>query len=323
MTTNSKLAAKLGTLRQMEIFLAVAHEQSLAKAAKKLHITQPTVSIQVRKLAEAVGEPLYEVIGKKLKLTSVGNEVVLAGKEIFETIGRLDDKLNNIRGLQAGNLRIAVVSTAKYFVPYVLAPFCELYPGIDVELNVGTRQEIIQRLDNNLDDLYIFSELPENVDISCYPFLPNPIAVIASKDNLLTKRRKLTWDDLAEQKFIMREEGSGSLYTVQKHLEKHGLRLPKAMNIQSNEAIKHAVMANMGICILSAHMLVNADTDGLAQLKVEHFPILSQWQIVHLSQKRLSTVATAFLDFMLREGKDHLPMDRIKANVLSAQKGVW
>ncbi len=271
---NTKLAAKLGTLRQIEIFLAVASYGSFAKAAEHLHLTQPTVSIQVKKLSDAIGEPLYETIGKQVHLTAVGREVVTAGHDIFDSITQLDDKINNLKGLRAGTLKIAVESTAKYFMPYVLAPFCERYPGVDLELNVGTRAQISARINDNLDDLYLFSELPERENISCHDFLPNPIAVIASSKNPLCKKKNLTWDNLSEQRFIMLEEGSGSLYTVQKYLAKYKLNLPKVMTIQSNEAIKQAVIANMDICILSAHMLVAAKEDGLAQLKVEGFLFL-------------------------------------------------
>jgi len=251
---NMRLLAKLGTLRQIEIFLKIAELGSIARAAEQLHLAQPTVSIQVRKLADAIGLPLYEVIGKRLKLTEAGREVEKAGLEIFSVVNRLDDSINDLKGLQSGTLSISVVTTAKYFIPYVLAPFCELYPGVDVKFHIGNRSTIIERLNSNLDDLYFFSELPENLDIVSYPFLPNPIAVIASKQHALAKRKRLRWSDIENQRFVMRENGSGSLHGVQAYLRSKDLQMHDVITIQSNEAIKHAVMANMGISIMSAYI---------------------------------------------------------------------
>ena len=304
----------------MEIFLQVAKEGSIARAAEVLNLTQPSVSIQVKKLSEVFGLPLYEVVGKKLKLTEAGRKVEEAGKEIFEVVGRLDDELNDLKGLRSGTLSISVVTTSKYFLPYIMAPFCELYPGVEVELNIGNRSTIIDRLNKNLDDLYIFSEF---LDIVAYPFLPNPIAVIASKNHVLADKKKLKWKDIEHARFIMRETGSGSLFGVQNFLKENNYKMNDVMTIQSNEAIKHAVMANMGISIISAYTLSNAGSDGIVQLNVEGFPLLSQWEMVHLKNKKLSTVAQMFLDFMLNNGRDLLPMKKIERNVQSAIDGHW
>lgn len=318
-----KLLARLGTLRQLEIFLKVAEAGGIARAAEQLHLTQPSVSIQVKKLSEVIGLPLYEVIGKKLKLTEAGRKVEEAGKEIFEVIGHLDDEINDLKGLHSGTLSISVVTTSKYFLPYVMAPFCELYPGVEVELNIGNRSMIIDRLNRNLDDVYIFSELPDSLDIVSYPFLPNPIAVIASKKHKLSKSKKLQWKDIENERFVMREAGSSSLFGVQNYLKANNCKMTDVMTIQSNEAIKHAVMANMGISIISAYTLSNADTDGIVQLDVEGFPLISQWEIVHLKEKKLSSVAQRFLEFTLNNGRDLLPMQKIERNVQSAIDGNW
>jgi len=318
-----RLLAKLGTLRQLEIFLKVAELGSIARASEQLHLTQPSVSIQVRKLSEAIGLPLYEVIGKKLKLTEAGREVAATGREVFEVVNRLDDTINDLKGLQSGTLSIAVVTTAKYFLPYILAPFCELYPGVEIELHIGNRAKVIERLGANLDDLYFVSELPEDLGVESYPFLPNPVAVIASKDHRLAKRKRMRWQDIENERFIMREQGSGSLVGVQTYLDENGHQIRDSLTIESNEAIKHAVMANMGISIISAYILGNADADGLTQLNVSGFPILSQWQLVHLKEKRLSTVAQRFLEFTLENARELLPMKKIEANVQLAMKGIW
>ena len=318
-----KLLARLGTLRQLEIFLHVAEAGSVSRAAETLNLTQPSVSIQVKKLSDVIGLPLYEVIGKKLKLTEAGRKVEEAGKEIFKAVGRLDNEINNLKGLQSGTLSISVVTTSKYFMPYVMAPFCELYPGVEVELNIGNRSNIMERLNKNLDDLYIFSKLPESLDIVSYPFLPNPIAVVASKKHELANKKKLRWDDIRDVRFIMREAGSDSLFSVNNYLKENNYKMTDVMTIQSNEAIKHAVMANMGISIISAYTLSNADTDGIVQLDVEGFPLISQWEVVHMKEKKLSLVAQKFLGFTLNNGRNLLPMKKIERNVQSAIDGKW
>lgn len=322
-----RLLAKLGTLRQMEIFLKVAELNSIARAAEQLFLTQPSVSIQIRKLSEAIGLPLYEVIGKQLKLTEAGREVAQAGREIFSVVNRLDDTVNDLKGLKSGTLSISVASTAKYFLPYVLAPFCELYPGVEVELKIGNRADIIERLNANLDDLYFFGDLPKGLEIESFPFLPNPIAVMASKNHHLAgdalAAKTFSWKDLENERFVMREPGSSPSHFVQKYLKANKLVMRDVMTIQSNEAIKHAVMANMGISIISAYILSNADTDGLIQLNVEGFPLLSEWRIVHLKDKKLSSITQRFLEFMLENSRDLLPMKKIERNVQRAMDGTW
>jgi DNA-binding transcriptional LysR family regulator len=318
---SSHLLTRLGTLRQLEIFMAVSQQGNIAKAAEYLHLTQPSVSMQVRKLSEAIGLPLYEVIGKKLSLTSTGNEVVAAGEEIFDAVSRLNHRLNDIKGLDAGVLKIAVVSTSKYFLYHVLGPFCEQYPGIEVEFNVGNRREVIARMAQNLDDIYILGDPPEDLDTINYPFLPNPIVVMASSKHPLVKRKKMQWKDLAGQRFIVREQGSGTRYSIEQHLQKKHLKQSRVMTIQSNEAIKHAVIANMGISILSGYILY--DTPQLSQLNISGFPIMSHWHMVHLRNKRLSVVAQRFLDFMLEKGEKLLPMARINTNIESSLSGDW
>ena len=316
----ARLLTRMGTLRQLEIFMKVAEKKSIARAADELYLTQPSVSNQVKTLSEALNIDLYEVIGKQIYLTRAGEEVVQAGKELFETLKRLDENLNAIKGVKSGSLKIAVVTTAKYFLPHILGPFCKQYPDIDVEFKVGNRAQIIDRLKGNLDDLYIFSDPPAELDITRHQFLPNPLAVIASKDNPLCKRKKLKWQDISSQKFLMREEGSGTHNAISQHLKKHKFKIQKRMIIESNEAIKYSVIENMGIAILSAYVLANADEDGLRQLPVETFPIMSHWYLVHLREKKLSLITRYFLEFVLNKHQDVLPMEKIQAQIQRAMR---
>lgn len=310
--------SRRSTLRQLEILLAVAQHGSITGAAHALHLSHSAVSLQVRKLSEAAGMPLHEVIGKRLYLTDAGRAVVATAEEVFAAVRRLDENLSALKGLTAGRLSVSVVTTAKYFLPRILGPFSREYPEVDVTFNVGNRAQIIQRLGNNRDDLYIFNDLPNDLDITSHRFLPNPLAVIASSQHPLAGRSGLRWKDLEGEKFILREEGSGTYNAIRRHLAARRQRIGKAMTIESNEAIKYAVVENMGITILSAYVLADAVGHDLVQLRVEGFPILSDWHLVHPASKTLSPIADRFLEFVLKRGPDMLPMENLERQVKKA-----
>lgn len=312
--------ARLGTLRQLEIFMTVAEVGGIAQAAEKLHLAQPSVSIQVRKLAEAVGMPLYDIVGRKLHLTEAGQKVLEAGRELTGTLERLDSSLNDLKGLQAGRLRLAVDSSAKYFLPQLLAPFLARYPGVELAFTEGKRSDLLQRLGENRDDLYIFNHVPADLDIVQHPFLPNPLVVAARVDHPLANKRNLQWQDLEGELMIVREEGSGSRLALDEFLADNALQLPRSLALASSEAVRLSVMANMGVGVMSAYALVNAEADGLVQLRVAGFPIVSQWHVVYLRQKQLSSVSRHFLEFMLEEAESYLPMDRIRERVKRASR---
>ncbi len=315
---NSRLLSRLGTLRQLEIFMKVAEHGSMARASEELYLSHSAVSVQIRKLAEAVGLPLHEVIGKKLYLTDAGRELVNTGEQVFGAIRRFDETINNMKGLTAGRLRISVVTTAKYFLPRILGPFCREYPDIDVEFHVGNRAGIIDRLNDNRDDLYIFNSLPRDLDIESHRFLPNPLAVIASRKHPLAGRKGLEWQDLEGETFLMREEGSGTRNAIQRHLDSLGLALGKTMTIESNEAIKYAVVEDMGITILSAYALADSVGTDLVQLRVAGFPILSDWYVAYPRAKPLTLIAERFLEFVLKRGPDVLPVENLERQVRRA-----
>ena len=318
MSEQARLLSRLGTLRQLEIFLSVAEHGGMAGAARELHLSHSAVSIQVHKLAESLGLPLHEVIGKRVHLTEAGEEVVRAGQEILGVATRLNERLSDLKGLSGGHLRIAVVATAKYFLPRIIGAFIEDYPGIRVEFKIGNRAEIIERFERNLDDLYVFSDPTDDMSVESYPFLPNPLVVIASVRHSLARRKRLRWDDLSGETFLLRERGSGTDYALREHLHAAGLSIPDGMVIESNEAIKFMVIENMGISVLSAYALADAGTDGLVQLPVTGFPIMSQWYIAKIPEKRLSLVAERFLEFVRNRQRDVLPMRRIEEQVKRA-----
>ena len=319
-TDLSQGLARLGTLRQLEVFMTVAEVGGIAQAAEKLHLSQPSVSIQVKKLAEAVGLPLYDVVGRRLHLTEAGQRVLEGARELGDVLHRLDCTLNDLKGLRAGRLRLAVDSSAKYFLPQLLAPFLDRYPGVELEFTEGKRSDLLQRLGENLDDLYIFNHVPADLDIVHHHFLPNPLVVAARVDHPLARRRNLQWRDLQDELLIVREEGSGSRLALNEFLSENNLQLQRSLALASSEAIRLSVMANMGVGIMSAYALVNAEADGLTQLRVQGFPVMSQWNVIYLRQKQLSRVSRSFLDFMLEEAESHLPMDKIRERVKRASR---
>lgn len=302
----SRLHAHIGTLRQLEILLAVYDQGSVTAASAHLHLTQPTVSMQLKKLAEAIGMPLYEQIGRRLVFTDAGRALVSTAREVLDQFARLDMTLSELRGLKAGHLRLAVVTTSKYFIPHLLGPFCRRYPAIDVQMKVANREQIIERLREGKDDFHVFSHPPDDPDIAMIEFLPNPLVAIASHDHPLIKARSITLQQLAQEPFLMREAGSGTRYAIEQHMRQRDVRLNVKMTVESNEAIKHSVMAGLGISILSAHTLSFGGNAGLATLDVQQLPIETRWYFVWLAAKRLSPVAQTFLEYVQQEGRRDL-----------------
>lgn len=296
------LHVRLGTLRQLEIFVRVAECGGISLAAEQLHLTQPTVSMQMKKLSESVGAELYEQIGRKIFLTPAGHIVLKGAREIFDSVLRLDMELKDLMGLKAGKLQLAVVNTAQYFIPHLLGPFSQRYPDIEIELKIGNRSKILERLYENRDDLYWFSDVPEDMDIESIPFLPNPLVVIAPEEHPFAKKKKISWLDLAGERFIVREKGSGTRLAVDRHLASLGMTLNHSIVMESNEAIKRAVRSGMGLAILSMHALAQGEARGVTQLDVRSFPIREQWNVVYHKQKRFSVVAKTFFDFVINEG---------------------
>jgi DNA-binding transcriptional LysR family regulator len=285
------------TLRQLAIFARVAETGSFTRAAEQLHLTQPAESQQLRQLTEAVGEPLLETVGRRSYLTDAGKALLATWEGMDRQWQDFEEELQAMRGLHSGVLRLAVVSTAKYFIPRVLGPFCARYPGIDVRLEVANRDQVVQRIADNLDDLYVMTRPPEGLDLETRPFLDNPLVPIAAASHPLARRRKLALADLEGERFIMREPGSGTRIAVEEFLAAHGARLNVRMELGSNEAIKQAVAGGLGFSILSRHTLHRdpAQEDDVVILPVAGFPLHTRWQLVHLRQKRLSRAAQAFL----------------------------
>jgi DNA-binding transcriptional LysR family regulator len=290
------------TLHQLKVFEATARHGSFTRAAEELYLTQPTVSIQVKQLTKAVGLPLFEQIGKRLYLTQAGQKLLETCQEIFNGLDQFEMAVSDLKGLKQGQLRLGVITTAKYFVPRLLGPFCQRFPGIDISLKVTNHQQIQERMANNDDDLYIISTPPEQPDLKIYPFLENPLVVIGPQDHPLAGKPRSPISVLNGEQFVMREPGSGTRYAVQKLLAEHNVDVKVRLELGSNEAIKQAIAGGLGISVLSLHTIISEGTRGeFTILDVDHFPIDRHWYVAHLAGKQLSVVSQAFLNYLLEE----------------------
>lgn len=287
------------SFRQLKLFLALSESKSITAVARSFHVTQPTVSMQLRELSDAIGLPLYEMIGKRLNLTTAGEELALSARAMVDEWSAYEQRIDAMKGLQRGRLRVAVVSTAKYFVPKLLGEFCRRYPEIDISLEVQNRDGIVQRLRDNRDDLYIMSMPPKDIDLEQQIFLPNPLLLIAPQNHPLAAKRKVKLAQLSHERFILREQGSGTRLACDEFFAQQNFQPLVRLELGSNEAIKQSVAAGMGLSVISRHALAQQlSDDGVCTLRVEGFPLVSNWSIVHLRGKRLSPIASAFLTYL-------------------------
>ena len=286
------------TFHQLRLLLAVSREGSVSRAAQRLHLTQPTLSAQLRQLAEQVGLPLFERVGRKLHLTAAGRVVLDTAARVEQELENLDETLAELRGDVVGRLRLAVVSTAETFIPRLLGDFRRERPAVEVSLVVLNRDAVIRRLADNLDDLYIMSRPPQAPPVVATPFLSNPLVVVAAAEHPLAGRETLQIEALAAEEFVLREPGSGTRQAAEHFFAAHGLTLRPRLELGSNEAVKQAVAGGLGLSLLSAHALAHAVDEGIAVLRVEGTPLPTQWQVVYPAGKRLSPLASAFLEFL-------------------------
>jgi LysR family transcriptional regulator, low CO2-responsive transcriptional regulator len=290
------------TLHQLKVFETVARLTSITRAAEELSLTQPTVSMQIKQLTQNVGVPLFEQIGKKLYLTQSGQELLVTCREIFDRLSRFEMKIADFQGMKQGKLKIATITTTKYFMPRAIAPFCKLYPGVDVALEITNHERVLERLNENLDDLYIISKIPDRLDVALHPFLENPLVVIAPKSHPLAQEKNIPISKLQNEAFIMRERGSGTRAAVEQLFTKHGVSVKVRLELGGNEAIKQAIGVGLGISVLSQHTFTaEAEMSGLTILDVQHFPIERHWYAIYPADKQLSLVASTFFDFLQQE----------------------
>jgi len=289
------------TLRQLQVFEAIYRLGSFTRAAEELFLTQPTLSMQIKKLTDAIGLPLFEHVGRNVQPTEAGSELYLACRTMFETLANLEMKISDLKGLKRGRLRMSVITTAKYMAPEMLGDFSKLYPGIELALNVTNRESIIDRMHHNEDDLYIMGQVPEGeFEVQSYSFAPNPLVMLAPRDHPLVNKKNISLDEIADEPFIVREPGSGMRDATFRAFDEKGVKPKVRMELGSNEAIKHAIVGGLGLSVMSLHTILLEGIDGpVAILDVEGFPIMRHWYMVYPRGKELSLVARTFLDFAI------------------------
>ncbi len=291
------------TLKQLQTFIEVAREHSVSKAAQRLFVTQPAVSMQLRQLEEAFGLPLVEPIGRNIRLTIAGQDFL---QHAIAAVGRLKDLeavMAEHVGMRKGHIDLAVVSTAKYFVPMLLVQFGKLYPGLDITLRIDNRENILGMLARNEADLMVMGRAPKTLDCEATSFATNPLGIVAAPDHPLTRRKRLPFSALADYGFVVREQGSGTRAAMERLFAQNEVPLKVVMEMPSNESIKQAVMAGMGLSFLSLRTVRHELAGGYIALPdVSGMPMMGNWFVTHLSQRKLSPAAKAFKAFLIEQG---------------------
>ena len=300
------------TLRQLQVFEKVANHLSYSRAAEELYLSQPAVSMQIKQLEAHIGLPLFEQMGKKIFLTEAGRELFHYSRNITQQLVEMQAVFSEMKGLGQGRLTLSVVNTANYFTPQLLARFCRRYPGISVNLHVANRDAVLKQLADNSTDLAIMGQPPDGMDVSAESFLDNPLVVIASPGHPLTKLKRVKFARLAEETFLSREQGSGTRSAMERIFAEHKIQPHIRMEMETNEAIKQAVEAGLGLGVVSLHT-VQAELAArhLCVLDVQGFPLRRQWYLVQRQGKRLSPAAQAFAQFVLSEAGRVAPLDEL------------
>ena len=290
------------TLQQLKLFESVSRLSSYTRAAEELFLTQPAVSIQIKRLETQAGLPLFEKVGKKIFPTAAGKAMYSASVDILNRVEDLKITIEKLEGTVQGSLQLSVVSTAKYFLPNLLGAFLQQYPDVVPKLKFTNRARVIERLVNNDDDFVIMGKVPEDDSMEAYPFLNNILGIVAPTDHPLANKKNIAVAELVNHRFLNREIGSGTRHVFDQLLEKHGVQIEPYMELGSSEALKQAVMAGLGITVLSLHSVqLELEVNKLTVLDVEGFPLKRRWYAVHLKGRKLSLVARTFLDFILEE----------------------
>ncbi|MCO8165630.1 LysR family transcriptional regulator [Pseudomonas sp. 21LCFQ010] len=290
------------TLRQLRIFNEVCDLRSYSRAAEEMSLTQPAVSLQIRQLEELVGQPLFEYVGKKLYLTEAADALRQASRDIFGRLESLDMQLSDMQGSLQGQLKLAIESSCKYFVPHLFAAFKRQYPEVSLALAVVNRAQVIRRLSDNRDDLVIMSMVPQDMDLEFLPFLNNPIVAVAPAGHPLCEQAQLSLKDLEPWPLLIRESGSGTRKACEEYFKEKRVHFTQTLEVSSSEAQRECVVAGLGLAMLTRHALSAELASGtLKELPVAELPLYRSWCVVQARDKRLSPVAHAFLGFIRTE----------------------
>lgn len=292
------------TIRQLQVFASVAKHLSYTRAAEELHLTQPAVSMQVKQLEKSVGLNLFEQIGKKIYLTEAGSVVLEHTISITSKLKSIENDLEQLKGIDGGRLAVCIASTVNYFATRLISRFSQAYPSVQISLDVTNRHELLKRLETNEPDLVLMGRPPSSADLTSTAFMDNPLVIIANPHHPLANESNIPIQRLTGEKFVLREQGSGTRSAMEEVFEKHHVKPSVSTQLSGNESIKQAVEAGLGLALVSFHTVdLELKANRLTTLDIQHFPILKKWHIGHRSGKHLSATARAFWDFVLEESK--------------------
>ncbi len=294
---------KNATLRQLKVFEAVARLLSFSRAAEELHLTQPAVSTQVKKLTDHAGLALFEQLGKKIHLTPAGVEMLHSSRVIIQQFKEVDEAMTQFKGVSGGKLNVAVISAGDYFFPRVLVEFASRHAGVTLNFGVCNREELLDQLLLNQTDLAIMVRPPQDMDTVNEAFAPHAYLIVAPPDHPLARKQRIPMSRMAKEPFVVREKGSDTWHSMEQGLGSHLVNLNIAMEIKSTETIKQAVIAGMGVSFLSSHTVSRElQLGSLVSLDVQGLPLMLNWYVVHRKNKRLPPVAQAFKNFLMTDG---------------------
>ncbi len=295
------------TLRQIQIFLTAAEHSSFTRAAEELHLSQPAISMQMTQFAESLGIALFEKRGRNLVLTRAGETLVPYARRIAQTLSEACEAIDALQGLRKGQIRIALVTTTRYFAPRLIAQFRSQHPDIELLVSIANRESVIHELESNKVDLAIMGRPPARLNVDAQAFAKHPHGIIAPPDHPLAGKKRIDPKKLATQPFLLREPGSGTRSAMNDFFAEHEISPPLLQEMTSNESIKQAVMAGMGLAFISMHTIsLEQQTGHLVLLNVKGLPVIRTWYVVHLSSKALSPAAAAFKQFMLTDAPHHM-----------------
>lgn len=295
--------ARSATLRQLQVFESIARHNSFSRAAEELHLTQPTVSMQVKKLVDILEAPLFERIGRKVYLTAVGQALYASVDGILEQLSIAEQKINHLKGFSGGSVKMSVISTAQYFVPKVIHEFMQSYPDVSVILRVGNKESLLERIAQNKDDFYLLGQPPEGLNIESTLLADNPLAFVANSTHPLVGK-KLKIEDLASETFLMREVGSGIRSQIEKVFEELKFQPRLQMVLGGNEVIRLGLLQCLGVTVTAVSTLIKEIEAGeISILDVEGFPINRHWYLAYPKGKVLSIAAEELIHLLRLEGK--------------------
>lgn len=310
------------TFRLLQVFADVVRSGSITATANRLHLTQPTVSQQLKRLREIVGEPIVRQEQGRVMPTEVGQALYQLSQDLLSRADVFSQYLEEYKSGGRGHFSIGLVNTAQYVLPRLLGPFSQANPQVDITVEIGNRQQMLNRFERHEDDLYVFSHPPLDDDVLAAPFLSNPLVVVGPEASHWADVNDLTMEALKDERFLLREPGSATRHTFDAWLYSAGIELRSTQQIASNEAIRLAVASGMGLAVLSRHVVADAPK-GIQELPLQGFPLKSRWHFVVRRERRLPPAAYRFLSFVqgsLAQAFDEPEGEQAVAELLQALK---